>query len=111
MNAQVHGRMGTDIPTSWVHTLSHVEVGVMTSTVLLALDFLEAVLPTELPSVLGRLLLCDDDWQSPVSSGGLGAVEAAVLIGGGTEVFVRARDCSCGTVVYNSVSIACTCLP
>lgn len=38
----------------------YVEVGVMTSTVLLVLDFLEPALPTELASVLGTLLLCGD---------------------------------------------------
>lgn len=61
----------------------HVEVGVITSRVLLALDFREPGMPSrELALVLGREILCGD-CASPVKSGGVGAAD--VSMGGGSE--------------------------
>lgn len=59
----------------------HVEVGVITSRVLLALDFREPAKPSrELALVLGREILCGDG-ASLVKRGGVGAAD--VSIGGG----------------------------
>lgn len=59
----------------------HVEVGVITSRVLLALDFREPARPSmELAFVLGREILCGDG-ASLVNRGGVGAAD--VSMGGG----------------------------
>lgn len=60
----------------------HVEVGVITSRVLLALDFRDPASPSrELALVLGKELLCGD-CASQVKRGGVGAAD--VLMGGGS---------------------------
>ena len=83
----------------------------MTSIALLALDLREPVgPPTELALVLGTLLLCGD-WPSPVKSGGDGAAEVEVSIGGGITEFERVPIDCCGVAEYSSLSIAWICLP
>lgn len=60
----------------------HVEVGVITSRVLHALDFREPARPSrELAFVLGREMLCGDG-ASLVNRGGVGAAD--VSMGGGS---------------------------
>lgn len=84
----------------------HVEVGVMTSTVLLVLDLRDpAGPPIQLALVLGMLLLWGD-WPSPVRRGGVGAAEAEVSIGGGTGLVDRGRGCAGGMMLYRSCSMA-----
>lgn len=83
----------------------------MTSTVLLVLDLRESAGPLiELALVLGILLLCGD-WPSPVRSGGVGAADAEVSIGGGKRFVCRDCGCGGGRMLYKSCSIAWTCLP
>lgn len=68
---------------------NHVDVGVMTTTMLLLLDLRESAgPPTELALVLGMLLLWGD-WPSPVRRGGVGAAEVEISSGGGTRLFGR----------------------